>query len=91
MSAKTKRALRKKCHYEHNKDAKKLSVQQHNEHNKYHTATLGNSSYIIQDNCGSCNPVLVMSLREWNFSIELLCLIMYFPVLYFSIQSKTSH
>ena len=33
---------------------------------------------LIQDNCGSCNPVLVMSLREWNFSIELLCLTMYF-------------
>ena len=32
-----------------------------------------------------------MSLREWNFSIELLCLTMYFPVLYFSIQTKTSH
>ena len=31
-----------------------------------------------------------MSLREWNFSIELLCLTMYFPVLYFSIQTKTS-
>ena len=28
-----------------------------------------------------------MSLRGWNFSIETI----YFPVLYFSIQSKTSH
>ena len=51
-------------HYEQNKDAKKFSVQHH----------------LIQDNCGSCNPVLVMFLREWNFSIELLCLTMYvFP------------
>ena len=58
---------------------------------QHHTAAFGNSSCIVQDNGGSCNPVLVMSLREWSFSIELLCLTMYFPVLYFNIQSKTSH
>ena len=106
MSTKTKRALRKKRYldnkdasqsymkeyrksnrnairesqkqyFELNKDAKKLSVQQHYEQNK-NAIKLSVRQH-------------VMSLREWNFSIELLCLIMYFPVLYFSIQSKTSH
>ena len=37
---------------------------------KCHTAALGNSSSIIQDNCGSCNPVLVMSLRvEFQYHV----------------------
>ena len=43
--------------YEENKDAIKFSVC-------HHTAALGNSSCIIQDNCGSCNPVLVMSRKS---------------------------
>ena len=39
----------------------------------HHTAALGNSSCIIQDNCGSCNPVLVLSLRvEFQYRTTML-------------------
>ena len=36
---------------------------------QYHTAALGNSSCVIQDNCGSCNPVTcdVSQMMEFQY------------------------